>query len=406
MKILQINSVCGIGSTGRIAVDLHDNLIKHGHQCHIAYGRGTAKHIIPEDAHKIGSNMDVTFHAFMTRITDRIGFFSKKATIKFIKKIKEYNPDVIHLHNLHGYYINIKQLFNYLKDCGKPIVWTLHDCWAFTGHCTNFEIAACSDWKYNKCQSFHKCPSKREYPSSYIFDHHTENYRIKKELFTSISNMTIVTPSKWLAELVKESFLSKYPIRVVPNGIDLHVFKPTTSNFRGKYGLQNKRIILGVANVWKKNKGFDDFMQIAALLVNKAVIVLVGLDKKQIKSLPKNIIGIGRTHDIEELAAIYTAADVFVNPTYEDNFPTVNLEAMACGIPVITYKTGGSPEAIDDRCGIVVEKGDYLNLIHKIQFIQKDTAAGACVKRAEKYYDNSKKCLEYITLYDWMSERN
>ena len=303
------------------------------------------------------------------------------------------------MHNVHGYYINIELLFNFLKEYNKPIVWTLHGCWAFTGHCAYFDYANCYKWETH-CQ---KCPEKKSYPTSIFLDNSYDNFEKKKELFTGLKNMTLVTPSQWLAKLVKRSFLKEYPVIVINNGIDLNVFKPTPSAFRKKYDLENKFIILGVAYKWERRKGLDYFIELSKMLREKEAIVLVGLSKKQIKDLPKNIVGITRTNSTKELAEIYTASDIFFNPTLEDNFPTTNLEALACGTPVITFNTGGSIEAIDNSTGYIVEKGDLQKvkkIIQKMEKEGKDTYSKHCIARANNYYDKNKKFQEYIELYE------
>lgn len=345
MKVLMINSVCGIRSTGRICTDLAEVLEQQGHECKIAYGRETVPEKYQKYAVRIGSDLGVKIHALQSRIFDNTGFGSKKDTERFIEWVKEYNPDVIHLHNLHGYYINIEVLFNYLADANKPVIWTLHDCWSFTGHCAYFSYVGCDKWRTG-CNN---CIQKKSYPASKFFDRSCKNWLEKKELFTKVKKMTLVTPSKWLAGLVKESYMGKYPVEVIPNGIDLNVFKPTPSDFREKNGLVGKKIILGVASVWDKRKGFDDFIELSKIIDDNTKIVLVGLSKTQLKNLPQNILGIERTNSTKELAEIYTAADVLFNPTYEDNYPTVNLEAQACGTPVVTYRTGGSVESVPEE---------------------------------------------------------
>lgn len=350
MRILQVNSVCGRGSTGRIVLDIHNELIKQGHQSFIAYGREPA--VDCNGVIRIGSKYDVYLHVLRTRIFDEHGFGSRKATAKFIKKIDEIKPDIIHLHNIHGYYLNIEVLFNYFKEVQVPMVWTLHDCWSFTGHCAYFDYVGCSRWR----EGCFRCPQKSRYPSSWFFDKSLVNWKKKKELFAGFKNMTLVTPSRWLAELVKQSFLKDYHVVVIPNGIDTSVFKPTPSDFRKRYGLENKFIILGVANVWEERKGLKYFLELSKMLNDDEVIVLVGLNEKQKKYLPKNIIGISRTSSVRELAGIYTAADVFVNPTLEDNYPTVNLEAQACGTYVITFASGGAPETIVGAGTVINDK--------------------------------------------------
>lgn len=396
MKILQINSVCGIGSTGRIATDIHRVLIAEGHESHIAFGRDIPSNC--ENSIRIGKKTDNYNHVILTRIFDRHGFGSKRATQHFIEVVAKINPDIIHLHNIHGYYINIELLFEYLKEANKPVVWTLHDCWAFTGHCSHFDYIGCDKWKIG-CYG---CPQKKSYPSSILMDNSKDNFIKKKELFTGVNNLTIVTPSKWLAGLVRESFLNQYPIKVINNGIDLDVFKPTKSNFRQKYNLENKFIILGVANIWGRNKGYDYLIELSKKLYKDEIIVMVGVTDKQKNELPDNIVGITRTNSTKELAEIYSSSDVFINPTLSDTFPTTNLESLACGTPVITFNTGGSIETIDDKTGIVIEKEDYEGLykaIKKIKFKGKDNYAEECIMRARKLYNKNHRFSDYVNLY-------
>lgn len=340
MKVIQINSVCGVGSTGRIALDIHNALIEQGHESFIAYGREPAKGC--DKAIRIGSDFDINIHGLYTRIFDRHGLASKKATEKLIRTIEEIQPDIVHLHNIHGYYLNYETLFKFLKVSGLPVVWTLHDCWTFTGHCSHFIFAGCDRWQ----KGCYDCPQKKNYPGSFFLDNSRENFERKKNAFTGIRNLTIVTPSKWLAGLVSKSFLKEYKITVVPNGIDTTVFRPVKSNFKENYNIKNKFMILGVASVWDKRKGLEHFVELAGMLQQDEVIVLVGLTQKQISRLPGNIMGISRTNNVQELVEIYSVADVFLNPTLEDNYPTVNLEAQACGTYTITFDSGGSKETI------------------------------------------------------------
>lgn len=392
MKILQINIFATL-STGRIAVDLYKTLVKNGDEGCIAFARGSIEKDIPNI--RIGSELDVKLHGIATRITDKTGFYSINPTKKLIEQIKQYNPDIIHLHNIHGYYINIELLFNFLKEYNKPVVWTLHDCWAFTGHCAYFDLANCNKWK-SHCE---KCPQKKEYPKSLIMDNSYWNFDKKKELFCDVKNMVLVTPSKWLAELVKLSFLKEYPIKVINNGIDLTVFKPTKSNIRKQYNLEDKFVILGVAGVWDKRKGLADFIELSKNLDDKFRIVVVGVTEKQQQNLPKNMIGILRTHNVKELAQLYSTADVFVNPTYEDNFPTTNLEALACGTPVITYNTGGSVESVNNTCGIVSPQGNINELKNNILKCFKNNFDEYNCANAGLKYDKFKCFKEYIDLY-------
>lgn len=342
MRVLMINVTCGSGSTGRICTDLADVLENEGHTVKIAYGRGyvSEKHL--KYAVRIGNDVDVYSHVFKARLCDRMGFGSERATRKFINWVKEYDPDVIHLHNIHGYYINIKILFAYLKVCKKKIIWTLHDCWSFTGHCAFFDYVECNKW-ITGCSN---CPQKNTYPSRIGVDMSEKNYFEKKSLFTSIPNLTIVTPSEWLANLIKQSFLRDYPVEIVNNGINTDVFRNVKTDIKEKNGIANeKKIVLGIASVWDKRKGLDDFIQLSTLLDDEYQIVLIGLNEKQISKLPESIIGITRTENVNELVEWYSAAYVFINPTFEDNYPTTNIEAISCGTPVISYNTGGSRES-------------------------------------------------------------
>ncbi len=387
MKIFQINSTCGFGSTGRIAVDILKELEKNGGEGIIAYGRNSAPENV--NSYRIGSDLDVKIHGVLSRITDRQGFYGTSATKKLIEKIKDYNPDIIHLHNIHGYYLNVAILFDFLKEYNKPIVWTLHDCWAFTGHCAYFSFNGCEKWK-TECNT---CPLKKEYPTSLVMDNSKKNYEQKKELFTKPDNITIVTPSKWLKVLTEKSFLGKYPVKVINNGIDLTKFKPTESDFREKNNLQNKFIILGVASIWEERKGLKDFIKLNEMLSENEKIVLVGLDDNQLATLPEDIIGIKRTSSIEELAEIYSSADVFVNPTYEDNYPTTNLEAISCGTPVVTYITGGSPESVFEGNGFSVPQGDVKGIYDAIKKVD------GCKTPTKDFFDASKRYKEYVDLY-------
>lgn len=397
MRVLQINSFCGSGSTGRIAADLSRGLREAGHDCLIAYGRDTV--LTEIKSLRIGTKADNYVHALNTRLFDNQGFCSVKATKQLIRQIRSYDPDIIHLHNLHGYYLNIEILFDYLRSAQKPIVWTLHDCWAFTGHCAYFDYAGCNKWK-TECN---RCPQKNRYPASILVDRSHKNYALKKSLFTSVDHMTIVTPSRWLAGLVGQSFLFRYPVKVIPNGIDLQSFQPTAGNFRAGHHLEDKFIVLGVANVWEKRKGLNYLAELAGVLGENYKIVVVGVTEKQKRHFPGSVLCIPRTNFIKELAGIYTAADVFVNPTMEDNFPTTNLEALACGTPVITFDTGGSPEAIDESCGIVVDRGNLEKLKSAIEWLRQNKISSECCRKRAEQFSSVKSYNEYLQLYDYLS---
>lgn len=365
MRVLFINSVCGIGSTGRICADLAQEYESQGHEVKIAYGRDEN---VPEKykkyAVKIGNNLDVKLHGVKSQLLDEHGLGSIKATKEFLKWAEAYQPNLLWLHNLHGYYINYELLFSWIKEHPEmEVKWTLHDCWAFTGHCSYFTLAKCEKWKKH-CE---KCPQPRKYPARLLFDNCKKNFDRKRNAFCGVKNMELITPSKWLSELVKESFLKEYSVEVKYNTIDTDIFKPTDSNFRQKNGLNEKVILLGVATPWDERKGLEDFLWLANHLDDKYKIVLVGLTPKQISSLPTNIMGLQRTNNVQELVELYSAADIFINPTHEDNYPTTNLEARACGTPVITYDVGGSPEsALPEN---VITENDYDGLLSRIKAV-------------------------------------
>ncbi len=390
MKVLQINSVCGIRSTGRICTDIADVLKQNGDECLIAYGRED----VPEKYRGISLRTDTEIgtklHALQSRIFDNAGFARRKATAKFIDSMQSFDPDIIHLHNIHGYFINIEELFQYLKTAGKPVIWTLHDCWAFTGHCTYPDRINCEKWE-SQCFD---CEQKKQYPKSFFLDSSRKNFELKKNLFAHVENMTIVTPSHWLADFVKDSFLREYPVEVIHNGIDTKVFSHRESDFRQKFALTDKKIVLGVASSWGKSKGLDDFIAMSKELSDDYRIVLVGVTEKQKQQLPPAIIAIERTNSAVELAEIYSAADVFVNPTYADNYPTVNLEAQSCGTPVITYRTGGSVESVPEEQ--VVEQGNVVQLMNCIYDVCEE---GKFLIRDRSDFDCQRAFAQYIQLY-------
>ena len=391
MRVLQITAYSGWGCTGRIAIGIHNALISQNQECAIAWGRiNTAADTVTTI--KIGNKFDQNMHGLYTRITDKCGFGSQAVTRKFLKEIDEYAPDLIQLHIMHGYYINLEILFKYIKKKNIPVVWTFHDCWAFTGHCPYFDLVHCEKWK----TGCYDCEQKRHHPTSLVFDNSKWNWEKKKELFTKIPNLTIVTPSEWLAGLVRQSFLKGCRIEVINNGINLGDFAPMKSDVREKYGLENKKIVLGVSSSWSKSKGLDDFIQVAEKLPKEYQVVLIGLNREKIKTLPDSIVGIQRTDNIEELAAFYSEANVFVNPTYEDNYPTTNLEAIACGTPVVTYRTGGSAEIVEKtRYGIVVEQGDIKELVKAIVTVRKEDIKG----KYNHLLSQEFRFAEYVELY-------
>lgn len=395
MKLLQINVSANWGSHGKIAEAIGKLAIQDGWKSMIAYGR----YANPSESQlvRIGSEKDIKIHGLTTRLFDRHGLESAKATRDFLKVAEEYNPDIIHLHNIHGYYLNYPILFAWLKESKKPVVWTLHDCWPWTGHCAYYTYNRCDKWK-TECNN---CPGLNSYPKSFI-DRSTRNFNLKKEKFLGLDNLTLVPVSNWLANDIKQSFLNEYPVEVIHNGIDLTVFKPSYNRgYLHSHNLGNKKIILGVASVWEKRKGLEEFIKLRQLLDSSYHIILVGLSEKQIRSLPSGITGLTRTSNVSELVELYSSADVFANPTLEDNFPTTNLEALASGTPVITYDTGGSPEAIDEKTGIVIPYQDIAQLKNAVVFTCEDKpfSTDACRKRAELNFNQNQAFEEYITLY-------
>lgn len=394
MKILQVNTVCGTGSVGRIALDLYHVIEEKGSECLIAYGRGNGCKGV-KSIH-VNPKFDFYQHVLFQFVTGAHGFASVRSTKKLIKEIDKFDADIIHLHNVHGFYLNIELFFNYLKKKNKPVVWTLHDCWSFTGHCAYFDYVGCEKWKTG-CHDCVQC--RNSYPYGLLHDNSANNYKRKKELFNGIENLTIVTPSVWLKNLVAQSFLQHYPVEVINNGIDLEQFKPVTGEITDKYAAHGKKVILGVANMWETRKGLKYFLQLATMLSNEYQIILVGLSEKQKKKLPSNIIGITRTQNVNELAQLYSLATVYVNATLEDNFPTTNLEALACNTPVITFATGGSVESVDEECGMIVPKGDVFALKEAIEYVcTHPDKYNTCQEKANKYnkYDRFE---EYMNLY-------
>lgn len=396
MKIAEIN-ICNYGSTGKIMLQIAAMAKKTGYEV-ITYSRKWLRNGNCDKSHTyFGSFFENALHRVLGEITGLHEQLSVIGTHLLIAELKKFTPDIIHLHNLHGSYINLPLLFKYIKKNNIRVVWTLHDCWSFTGHCPHFDMVGCDRWK----TGCYGCPQYREYPKSF-FDNSKYMYKLKKKWFTGVENMTLVTPSEWLAGLVKQSFLKDYPVKVINNGIDLDIFKPTESDFRKKHGLENKKIVLGVAFGWGKRKGLDVFTELARRLDSeKYQIVLVGTDDNVDKLLPDNIISIHRTQNQTELAELYTAADVFANPTREEVLGLVNIEALACGTPGVTFNTGGSPECYDEACGSVVPKDDFEAFKSEIIRIceEKPYAAEACVER-EKDFDKNDKYREYIDLYE------
>ena len=390
--LLQINVTANWGSTGKIAEQIGVLAQQHGWDSYIAYGRDMNPS--QNKLVKIGSMKDVYEHYIENLFLDNEGRASRRSTKRFLKEVDRIKPDIVHLHNIHDHFLNFKLLFEYLNGTDIKVVWTLHDCWAITGHCMHFVTKNCNRW-INGC---YDCPMKGEYPKSFL-DRSRHNWILKKRLFADNKNLTIVACSKWIADFVKKSYLSEKRLEVIHNGCDIKQFTPQTRQQCSKYR------IIAVSSIWYPNKGELDIYKLRAMLPeDEYEIVMVGLSAGQINNLPPGIKGILRTQNMHELVQLYSNADVLLNPTYEDNFPTVNIEALSCGTPVITYRTGGSPEAINEFTGTVVEKGNLIALCEKIQEFKtinfKENHSNDCRKRTEELFDKDKCFMKYIDLYN------
>ena len=402
MKIVEINGV-NIGSTGKIMFGIAEELRNHGHDVWTFspyYYQRKKTNLFPKiKGHTyFGYCAENMLHLRLSQLTGFHGCFSYFGTRQLVNYIGKIQPDVIHLHNLHNWTFNLPLLFSYLKKSDVKIIWTLHDCWSMTGQCPHFEIEQCNKWK----TGCYACPKIHEYPKAFV-DRTKVMWKLKKRWFSNIKDLTIVTPSEWLSNLVKKSYLKNYPVKVINNGIDLSIFneKSNSLNFWNIKAGHYKYIVLGVAFDWSKKKGLDVFLELSKRLPKEYKIVLVGTNENIDKSLPANIISIHRTNNQKELAEIYSESDVFVNPTREDTYPTVNIEALACGTPVVTFKTGGSPEIIDDSCGIVVEKEDIIGLIKAIKNIceNKIISRKSCIEKS-KNNGSKERFLEYVKLIE------
>lgn len=390
-KLLQINITANWGSTGKIAESIGIAALSHGWESYIAYGRWanpSCSRLI-----KVGNSLNKYLHFAEQRVFDNEGLCSRGATRQLIKQIEEIKPDIVQLHNIHDHYLNYRILFGYLNQTSIKVVWTFHDCWSFTGHCFHFVTKDCEKWK----TGCFECPMKNVLPKT-VLDKSKEHYELKKAIFGGCKNLTIVPCSDWMAGFVRQSFLKDKRIEVIKNGVDISLFKPTNQwTDDGKYR------ILAVSNVWNQEKGLYDIYELRSMLPPMFLITVVGLNEKQLKDLPNGITGIKRTQNVQELVNLYSRANVLINPTYADTFPTVNLEALACGTPVVTYNTGGSPETIDDNTGVVIDQGDVKGMAMAIKNIcTKDRArfVSDCRERAEKEFDNEKCFERYMELYN------
>lgn len=408
-KLLQINPVIRTNtSTGRIMQEIGELAMASGWESYVAYsgGRDGVKpcksKLMP-----VGGKLDVAFHGLWTRLTDRHGLASWLATKRFISEIKELKPDVIHIHNIHGYFLNYKMLFEYLKETEIPVIWTVHDCWLYTGHCYYYSSIGCDKWM-SGCGN---CPQRTAFPASWFIDRSKQNLKDKSEAFNSIKDKLMIVPvSEWIRGEMSRSILQNCHYQVIHNGIDLNVFdvQPDDKAVREKYGLGDKHIILGLASIWSKEKGRDDFMEMSKMLDGDEVIVMVGVTEEQQRRLPENVVGIRRTENVRQLAELYSAAVAFVNPTWQDNYPTVNLESIACGTPVVTYRTGGSIEAVTEKTGYVVEQGDVKGLLEAVREIERKgnlEYKADCRAHALANFRKEDRYADYLKLYEDLTTR-
>ena len=401
-KLLQINPVIRENtSTGRIMRELGDLVLSAGWESYIAYSgardgiRSHSSKLIP-----VGNRFDLLCHWLATRLFDAHGLVSRRPTRKLIRRIREIDPDVIHIHNVHGYFLNYPLLCDYLKESGKPVIWTAHDCWLYTGHCYHYSTIGCDRWK-TEC---HDCPNKKRFPASYGLDRSRRNYIEKKRYFSTLPSLTLVAVSRWMKGELAQSFLSKMPCHVIANGIDMNVFKPCeTDGLYEGYGITRPCYFLAVAAIWLPEKGLKDLASLAGLLKEDEQLVLVGkLTAQQKASLPQSVITIARTADVCALAKLYSAATALVNPTWQDNYPTVNLESIACGTPVVTYRTGGSGESVTPETGFIVEQGDVEGMADRLHAIRRQDRAAwrsSCRNYALEHFDKNKAFQAYLDLY-------
>lgn len=402
-RLLQINPVVRLNtSTGRIMKEIGEVAMAAGWESYIAYSG--ARDGVPQHSSQlvpVGNKLDLAVHAVATRIFDAHGLVSRRATKQLIRRIREIDPDIIHIHNVHGYWLNYPLLCEYLRESGKPVIWTVHDCWLYTGHCYYYSAARCDKWQTG-CGH---CPQKRAFPATWVFDRSARNWRIKQRVFGSLERLTIVPVSDWIRQEMAHSFLADKPFQVIHNGIDLEVFHPA--------GTEAERpadtVILGVATLWHEEKGVRDFIDLAGRLQDGEHLVLVGrMSEEQRAAFPAGVEFIERTENVAILAALYSRATAFVNPTWQDNYPTVNLEAIACGTPVVTYRTGGSVEAVTEGTGFVVEQGDVQGLLDRVRELaagDRQAIAARCRAHALQHFSKLERYQDYIRLYESLTAR-
>lgn len=406
MKVLQINITVNVGSTGRIAEQIGLAVMERGGESYIAHGIDAA--ISQSKVITIASRWNYRIHRNLSKWTDMQGRFSTFVTMRLVRKIKKIAPDIIHLHNIHGSYINYKVLFNYLSKANIPVVWTLHDCWSMTGHCAHFVYAKCDKWK----SGCYECPEQHSYPQSKFFDRSRKNYIEKREIFTSVKNLTIVPVSKWLGSVVEESYLQNSAINVIYNGIDVSTFRPImSSGLRKQYNIpEHKKIIMGAATTWSAHKGFDDFVKLYELLPkDRYQIVMIGLNPSQQDRVPKGILGLPRTENVEALAEWYSVSDVFVNMSKAESFGLTTAEALASGTPAVVYNNTANPELIEPTIGRVVANESVEAVAEAIEVLcseDRESMRKRCREYATAHFDKRDCFKKYIDLYEKLTNNN
>lgn len=405
MRIAYIN-VTSVMSTGRIAVELCRMAEAGGHRALLCHARGTCPGDVP--SLRVGNRMDTAAHALLARVTDRAGFYSRRSTRQLVSELEKYKPDLVHLHNIHGYYLHLPTLFEYLKRNDIPTVWTLHDCWAFTGHCAYYTMAegapppdgerrraacgeGCERW-LNGCGN---CVLLREYPRSWLVDQSARNWREKRALFSGVPHMVLVTPSEWLKDQVKRSFLGSYPVYALPNGIDLTAFAPCvdenfmrdTARFYGLDKAGNRPLIISAASAWDGRKGLDDLIELSEVLGEDYCVAAVGLDEYQIRSLPPHtVLGVPPTGNLNDLCALYTAADLYISLSHGETMGMTLVEALACGTQVLCYDTTAMPEIVTPEVGEVAPMGDMDAVADAVRRLCRSHKSPAdCRARAAAY---------------------
>lgn len=399
--VVQFNPVVKNGSTGRITEQIGDLALARGWDSLIVYS-GRPKNVSNSRLIQCGNYLDSVLHAVETRLFDRHGLGSRRATKRLIRQLLELKPDILHLHNIHGYYINYEVLTNYIVANNIPVVWTFHDFWPITGHCSYFSDINCEKW-INQC---HSCPKISYYPKSLGFDNSKNNYKLKKKLFSSISNLTIVPVSKWAGSLVDKSFLRNKRVIPIYNGVDLSVFQPqgNQNELKLKYGFDsNCKVLLALATTWGKRKGWFDYIELAGMLPENIKIVLVGVTQKQKHELPASIITIARTESVTQLAELYSLADIVMNLSYQETFGLTTVEGFACGTPSIVYNCTASPELMSKDVGELVEPGDLdgvVNAINALLLRGKEFYSSNCIERAKMLFSHEDRFNDYIDLYE------